>query len=433
MAYNSIYNNVYNYYHSTYAPKSSGRSDAHKKSELKNIYNSIVQHSKDEPVYLFKPTSDIEKYTISMKESAMKFQRDISSMGGQGDTELFEKKAVYSSSPSHADVTELPGSLINDESSVELTIESLAKPQKNSGYYLPSDERGLVPASYSFDVNTPSSSYELQLTVSESDTNSSIQNRLARLINNAAIGLSASVSQDGDGKSALTISSLSNGTYDGESPYNISDEDTSQTRGLIDFLGIKDATEEASWARYTINGESKSSPDNEIIADNKYQITLKKTTTPSDEPIKIGVMTDYDSLRENILGLAGSYNQFIRTASEFLDKQPRTSVLIENMKRMNSHYSATMNRLGITRNEDGTLGVNEDALSGSLNSSATAEDISSLRDFTKSVGKKIADIQLNPMNYVDKRLVSYKNPHQQHFANPYITSAYSGMLFNSYM
>lgn len=432
MAYNSIYNNVYNYYHSTYAPKSSSRADAHKKSELKNIYNNIVKQSKDESVYLFKPTSDIEKYTISMKESAMKFQQDISYMGGQDANELFEKKAIYSSSPEHAEVSELPGSLINDESTLELTIESLAKPQSNNGYYLPSDELGLVPASYSFDVATPSSSYELQLNVSENDTNLSVQTRLARLINNAAIGLSASVSQDIDGKSSLSISSQSTGNED-EPPFNISDEETSQSRGLIDFLGIKDPSVKASWAKYTINGESKTSPDNEIIANNKYQIRLKKVTSPDAEPIKIGTMADYDSLKENILGLAESYNQFIKTASEFLDKQPRTSVLIENMKRMNNNYAAAMNRLGIKRNDDATLAIDEAALSGALNTSATAEDISSLKDFTKSASKKIADIQLNPMNYVDKRLVAYKNPHHKYFANPYITSAYSGMMFNSYM
>lgn len=433
MAYNSIYNNVYNYYQSTYAPKtSSSRYDAHKKSDLKNIYNSIVRQSKDDSVYLFKPTSDIENYTISMKESAMKFQRDIASMGGQDAEELFEKKALYSSSPSHAEVTELPGSLLSDDSSIELTIESLAKPQSNNGYYLPSEDLGVVPASYSFDVTTPSSSYELQLSVSETDTNFTIQSRLARLINNAAIGLSANVTQDGDGKSSLSISSLSTGNED-TPPFIISDEDTSQSRGLIDFLGIKDISTNASWAKYTINGESKTSPDNDIIADNKYQIKLKKVTAPDDPPITIGTMADYDSLKENILGLAESYNQFIRTASEFLDKQPRTSVLIENMKRMNNSYAATMNRLGITRNEDATLDIDENALSGALSGTATAEDISSLRDFTKSASKKISDIQLNPMNYVDKRLVAYKNPHHEYFANPYITSAYSGMLFNSYM
>lgn len=431
--YNSIYNNVYNLYRSSYAPKSSSRSDAHNKSDLKNIYNSIVEHSKDEPVYLFKPTSDIERYTIAMKESAMKFGHNISSMGGQDAEQLFEKKALYSSSPDNAEVSELPGSPASDSSNIDLTIESLAMPQVNKGVYLPMDEKTLVPASYSFDVTTASSSYELQLNISENDTNHSIQSRLSRLINNAAIGLSATVSQDQYGNSAIMLFGNSTGTGDDSEPsFIISDDDTSQTRGLVDYLGIKDITSNASWAKYTINGESKTAPENEITYDNKYAITLKKTTEPG-QSVKIGVMTDFDSLKDNILGVAGSYNQFIKTAAEFIDKQPRTSLLIDSMKRMNSSYAAAMDHLGIVRNEDGTLDVDDSKLSNALSGQATASDISALKDFTKSAAKKISDVQLNPMDYVDKRIVAYKNPNVTHYANPYITSAYSGMLFNSYM
>ena len=51
MAYTTVHNNVYNYYLTTYAPQPScSRYDTHKKSELKNVYNSIVKLSKDSPL-----------------------------------------------------------------------------------------------------------------------------------------------------------------------------------------------------------------------------------------------------------------------------------------------------------------------------------------------------------------------------------------------
>ena len=51
MAYNTIaLNNVYNYYMTTYAPRSSSRYDTHKKSELRNIYNTIVKINKESPL-----------------------------------------------------------------------------------------------------------------------------------------------------------------------------------------------------------------------------------------------------------------------------------------------------------------------------------------------------------------------------------------------
>ena len=50
MAYNTaILNNVYNYYMTTYSPRSSTRYDTHKKSELRNIYNTIVKLNKEAP------------------------------------------------------------------------------------------------------------------------------------------------------------------------------------------------------------------------------------------------------------------------------------------------------------------------------------------------------------------------------------------------
>ena len=44
-------NTVYNHYMTTYAPEgSNSKYDAHKKSELKNVVNSIVKLNKDAPL-----------------------------------------------------------------------------------------------------------------------------------------------------------------------------------------------------------------------------------------------------------------------------------------------------------------------------------------------------------------------------------------------
>ena len=50
----------------------------------------------------------------------------------------------------------------------------------------------------------------------------------------------------------------------------------------------------------------------------------------------------------------------------------------------------------------------------------------STNDFATGLG-----ISLNPMKYVNKTVVAYKNP-GHNFANPYVTSNYSGMMFNYY-
>lgn len=434
--YNSIYNNVYNYYRTSfYTPKSNSRFDSHKRSELKDVYNSIINQSKEEPVYLIKRTSEIERYTIDMKESAMSFARDIASYSGSDTENLFEKKSVHSSNPDVATADYYDDLLQTDDEiePVSLTVEALARPQTNRGYYLEPDNLNISTGSYSFDVNTSQSSYELQFSVGDNDTNRTIQTRLARLINNSGIGLNASVSTNNVGDTALVISSQSNGLGDGQPTFEISDEDTSQKSGIIDYLGIRNITEEASWAKYTVDGNSYSSPDNNVNLAGRFAATLTGTTDASDAPVIISTKPDYDSLKDTINGVARSYNNFIKTVSEYLDKQPRTSLLADSMKRMTGYYQDTFDKLGIGREADGTLSVNDTTLSNTIKNMEDDSLVSSMKDFTKSALRKVNQVSLNPMDYVDKRIVAYKDPNKTHYANPYVTSAYSGLLFNSYM
>lgn len=437
MAYNnSILSEVYNYYQTSFSPRPSNRFDAHKKSELKNVYNSIVNQSKEEPVYLFGRTKDIEKYTISMKESAMAFQHEMASLGGLDGNDLFKQKAVYSSEPNIAEAQYLNDNAKNLDSveSCNITVESIAKPQINKGKYMSPDDMRLSPGEYSFDVNTTTSSYELQFSIGENDTNYDIQRRLARLINNSGIGLNASVSTSAEGDTSLTIASTSTGARPEDTVlFEIDDEETSQMSGVVDYLGIRNVSQNASWASYTVNGESHLSADNQININNTYSVKLLSIGGSEDNPVVIGTKPDYESLKDSIIGIAGSYNNFIKTASEYLEKQPRTTILIDSMKRMTSYYNSTFSSLGLQQTEDGTISINDKTLSSALTNDADENTIDSMKKFAKSALRKISQVQLNPMDYVDKRIVAYKNPHQTHFPNPYITSAYSGMLFNGYM
>ena len=435
---NSALDNVYNYYQTTLSAKSSSRYDAHKKSELKDHYNSIINNSKEEPVFLLTHSRDIERYTIGMKESALAFSRDISAYTDNDTGKLFEKKSAYSSDMQKATCEYINNNDFKDEAatsedSITLDIMKIAKPQINQGRYLTPNAIGVDTGSYSFDVATASSNYELQFSINDNDTNQTIQTRLARLINNSGIGLKASVSVNNQGESALVISSQSSGAVSNDQrPFEISDENTSQKSGIIDYLGIRIPSQEATWSEYAVNGEYHTAPDNDIIAAGQYAISLKATTAPG-EPVTIGIKPDYEALSDNIIGITASYNSFMRTAVDFLDKQPRTGVLIDSMKKMTNYYMESLSPFGISQDSVGILDIDKDKLADTLASSGDINAIEGLKDFTQSALRKINRVSLNPMDYVDKRIVAYKNPNKTHYANPYLTSAYSGMMFNGYM
>ena len=66
-----------------------------------------------------------------------------------------------------------------------------------------------------------------------------------------------------------------------------------------------------------------------------------------------------------------------------------------------------------------------------LQSDDITETFGSLKNLSASLMRKSNLVALNPMDYVQKTVVAYKNP-GHNFVSPYNSSAYSGMLFNSY-
>lgn len=429
--YNAVLNNVYNYYRADLFGRSSSRYDSHDRSDLKKVYKSIVNMSKDEPVFLLKDVKAIEEYSIHMKESAIRFRNSIASLGGLNESTMFEQRTVYSTDP---EVVEATGINISKDDTLDITVEGLATVQETVGNFIPESELSLSPGAYSFDVMTANSNYELQFNIGDTDTNHSIQSRLSRLINHSNLGLKASVITNEQNESALLIRSNKTGTTTGgQQPFTISDENTSQRKGIIDYLGIRETGNPAQNARYTVNGKSFQSPSNSFILDGKYSITLKDIGGTEDDPIKIGVKPDYESLKDNIISLTSSYNDFLQAAAKYVDQHPRTNLLIGTMKAMSAGYASAFTKAGITQDSSGNLSVDEEKLTTALGSADAEETLGSLKNFMHTTLHKATQIQLNPLDYIDKRIVAYKNPNVSHYANPYVTSAYSGMLFNGYM
>ena len=56
----------------------------------------------------------------------------------------------------------------------------------------------------------------------------------------------------------------------------------------------------------------------------------------------------------------------------------------------------------------------------------------SLNSFKDSIKTKAENIALNPMDYVNNKIIAYKNPTRT-YNDPYNLSAYTGMMFNGYI
>ena len=95
-------------------------------------------------------------------------------------------------------------------------------------------------------------------------------------------------------------------------------------------------------------------------------------------------------------------------------------------------YGSPLESMGFTMTEEGTLELDQDMLRQTAAESLDiTETFGYLKNFSNMLLRKSNQISLNPMDYVEKTVVAYKNP-GHNFVNPYATSAYSGMMFNGY-
>jgi len=435
MAYNSALNTALSNYSTSYMPKnSSSRYDSHKKSELRGIYNSIVKLNKESPLYLPNNTKDVHNFAIGLKEGARALRNTIASLGGLDEDEMLNKKVAYSTNSDMVSASYIGES--TEEVAVppfELEVITLASGQVNTGTTLPSKAvTTLPPAAYSFDITINDLSYEFQYNIHEGETNREIQERLSRLITNADIGLKADIVEDGAGNSALRLSTTSTGLKGGrDTLFMVSDEESSKEKGSVEYLGLSNISHKPSNAEFLLNGEPRWAFSNNFTIDKLFELTLNRERKNEGESAQIGLKTDVESLTENIQELIDGYNEFISSTSGYSESFPKSNRLINEMYRICRTYETEFEQMGVTFTEDGTLSLDKEALRQNALSDSGKESLSVIQNFANSVLAKTGEISLNPMQYVDRTIVAYKNP-GHNFSAPYVASTYSGMMFSDY-
>ena len=427
----SALNAVYNYYMTTYSPKGSSPFDSHKKDELKNVCNTITKLNKDAPLYMIKDVREASAFAVHMKESARELGNTIASLSGLDDGQLFNKKAAYSSDESLATASYIGNNSGTASASFDLKVKSLASPQVNMGYFLPQSKVDLEPDTYSFDIQLNDLNYEFQYNINEGETNQDVQNRLARLVNNANIGLNADVVSNDEGATSLRLTSTATGLpVNGDFLFKVGDSDTSKRSGSVEYLGIDYSVRPPANAVFTLNGEPRTSTSNRFVVGNQFEVTLHNTSN-DDEETHIGLKTDVESLTDNISSLIQGYNSFLQAANEHPSSTSGSNKLIQEMNSLSTHFGSDLELAGLHIQEDGSIEVDKEQLKEAALNKNSEESFQGIRNFTHSLMRKTGQITLNPMQYTDRTVVAYKNP-GHNFTNPYVTSPYTGMMFNSY-
>ena len=125
------------------------------------------------------------------------------------------------------------------------------------------------------------------------------------------------------------------------------------------------------------------------------------------------------------------YNDFINAISQYRDEHPMSKKLLNEVSGIAGYYNDTLSTLGLSVGEDGIISINKEEMTTSLEGEQMEDLFEGMKNFTSSLLRKSGEVTLDPMKYVDKKVVAYKNP-GKNFSSPYTSSIYSGMMFNSY-
>lgn len=422
---------VYSYYLSQYGNKSNSKYDSHTRTQLKNTYSKVVKINSQTPVYKLDLSTAAQKYAIDLKEHARALENITEDLSDGADGTMTFKKSAVSSNASAVNASYITDfGAASDDESFDINVKQLACSQLNTGNYLQPRSKHIKPGEYSFDLSINDVIYEFQFKVDNSETTNNIQNKIARLINRSNIGLTANIKEDSLGNTAINIESESTG-INGTTPVIFSiKSDDANNQLLIDTLGLDRVTQYPSNAIFDVDGDERSSMSNSITINKAYDVKLSKVT---EEPVTISLKADADSIVESLNELVAGYNNLISVTNDENNNHFQGTEKLQNeIASIASSYKKQLADSGLSLNKDGTISADKEVIINADNKDALSHIYESLNSFKNSIKEKAEDIALNPMDYVNNKIIAYKNPLRS-FPDPYNLSAYTGMMFNGYI
>lgn len=432
---------AYAYYLSTYAQLKPTRYDTHKKSDLRKVYTSMVKTNKDSPLYKFPNQSIITKYAIDIKENAKSIQNVVTSLSDSyGDfSDSFRKKVAISSDENTVGVKYVGNGF--EEAPFEnfnIEVKKLSSPQVNTGNYLKNDALSILPDSYSFDLTMNNASYEFQFSVNPGDTNLDVLQKLAGLVNRSSLGIHATIRNGtpevgGLDTSALVLTSRQTGRAgENELIFDITPSPNAESMDTLEYLGIRNVSQHSENALFLFNQEEFQSLSNNFTINDTFELSLNKISNEG-EAAEISFKTDIDAVADNISTLTDAFNKILEIA-ENTDSEATgdTNKLLTEMSAISKSRRESLGAIGLTVAENGSVSVDKEALANAITPENAEQTFVTLARFKSAIGAKADTVAINPMNYVNKVVVNYKNPGRT-FPAPYFSSVYSGMMLDRYV
>ena len=430
---------AYAYYLSTYGHNRPTRYDSHKKSDLRKIYNAMVKTNREAPLYKLSAEDDVAKYAIDIKENAKAIQTTVAALSDSyGDfSDSFRRKVAVSSDEASVGVKYIGDGTENANlENFHIEVKQLSSPQVNTGNLLRDEGLSIIPGTYSFDLNINYAAYEFQFNVNPGETNLGVQKKLAGLVNRSSLGVTATLqhgtTEEGEPATALKLTSRQMGRNSNEPIFTIKPSPNADSIQFLEQLGIEQITQQAENSRFLVDGEELTSLANSFTIGNTFELTLKQAS-PEGQPAEISFKTDVDAVADNVMTLVDAFNHILDIAENSSEEATGdTNKLFNEMSAISKGRRESLGEIGLIVAENGTISLDKEKLEHAIQPDRANVTFQRLSKFKNAIGAKADAVAINPMNYVNKVVVNYKNPGKT-FTAPYFSSVYSGMMLDRYI
>lgn len=422
----AVYNNLIASY--LYVGKGRSRnSTVHGESSLRDHYNDIVNLNKKSPIYILRLNEDNQEYILDLKERSMSVMDDVERYYSNIDGYFKRKKAYSDNNAVDAQIVADDYERLPDE--FDIKINRLAAPQVNRGKEYYEDGKGLSPGSYSFNASVNDHQYTLKYNLGKNKRNINIMNDIAKMINRADIGIHASVGRTSDKKVYMEFESEATGDY-GENIFSFSDmKSVDNANGIVSYYGIDNVVSKPKSLSFKLDGADKNSMSNEVILNKTLTLRMNRA---SDADIHIGYIADGTEAMKSVGKILDSYNSIIESDDRYREKTGESTRLADEFRWIYERHSGELAEAGVSKDDRGYLVMDGKTAQESFEKGVFQKVFSKESPFLNDLVKKNKMIALNPVEYTKKVMVSYPDYSKEGVGQFYMTSIFSGMLFNYY-
>ncbi|MDF2904802.1 MAG: fliD2 [Herbinix sp.] len=421
---------IYNYMLESYPMKREVMYPAHKRSELKRVYNNIVDLSRRSPLYKINLSKENQDYTFGIKETVLELKAKLVGMEDSVNAGFASKSVMVS------DEKVLSARLLEEDTEglpeeITFQVSSLASVQVNVGKELMLISKGFPSGQYEFNAKVMDQDYTLNYFHESRTENSEALKTVAEFINVSLPGVNAAVERGSTSDYGRIVITSEQAGRNNEPAFDFSDSGYNST-GIVEYFGLDRVEKPSGSAEFLINDTARQTTTNTFNLEGKLRITLNGI---SEEPASLKIVPDSEKILSSVEAVLNTYNRLVRLAqnrTQDFREHYRASKLISEMKGLEKLYSEELEACGMIADEKGYLSINDSlavqaAIDGGMESLFKRENgfIAKLKDKTESIA-------INPMEYLEKTIVTYPNKDSKTFPNPYVTSMYSGLFFSSY-